>query len=81
MVTKEPLLVSQTPLNAVLVKGNGGCGKNVLMLKAVVGVCGAASCCVSKMGDMRAPALRGSLTLEAEADVVGGGGLVMVLHS
>ena len=81
MVTKEPLLVSQTPLNAVRVKGCGGCWKNVLMLKAVVGVCGAASCRVSKMGEMHAPGLRGSLTLEAEADVVGGGGLVMVLHS
>ena len=81
MVTKEPLLVSQTPLNAVGVRGNGGCGKNVLMLKAVVGVCGATNCCVSKIWEMRAPALHGNLTVEAEADVVGGGGLLMVLHS
>ena len=51
------------------------------MLKTVVGVCGAASCCVSKMVGMRAPALRGSLTPEAKADVVGGGELVMVLRS
>ena len=81
MVTKEPLLVSQTQLNAVGVRGNGGCGKNVLMLKAVVGVCGATSGWVSKMGGMRAPALRGSLLLEAATDVVGGGELVMVLRS
>ena len=77
----EPLLVSQNLLNAVGVRGNGGCGKTVLMLKAVVGVCGVASCCVSKIRDMRAPVLRGSLTLEAKANVVGGGELVMVLRS
>ena len=81
MVTKEPSLVSQTPLNAVRVKGCGGCVKNVLMLKAVVGVCGATSGCVSEMGGMRAPALRGCLLLEAATDVVGGGELVMVLRS
>ena len=43
MVTKEPLLVSQTPLNAVRVWGCGGCGENVLMLQTVVGVCDATS--------------------------------------
>ena len=51
MVTKEPLLVSQTPLNAVGVRGNGGCGKNVLMLKTVMGVCGATTCFVSEVGE------------------------------
>ena len=78
MVTREPLLVSQSPLNAVGVKGKGGRGKNVLMLSAVVGLCGAASCCISKVGGMHAPALRVNLTLVAGADVVGGGGLLMV---
>ena len=62
MVTKVPLLVSQTPLNAVRVGGCGGCGENVVMLQTVVGVCDAASGCVSGMGGMRAPAFRDSLS-------------------
>ena len=44
-------------------------------------MCGATPGCVSKMGGMRAPALRGNLLLEAATDVVGGGELVMVLRS
>ena len=52
--------------------------KNVLMLSAVVGLCGAAICCVSKVGGIHAPALFVNLTLVAGADVVGGGGLLMV---
>ena len=44
-------------------------------------MCGATNGCVSEMGGMRAPALRGSLLLEAATDVVGGGELVMVLRS
>ena len=47
----------------------------------MVRVCGATSGCVSEMGGMRAPALRGSLLLETATDVVGGGELVMVLRS
>ena len=51
------------------------------MLQTVVGVCDATNGGVSGMGGMRAPAFRGSLSLEAAADVVGGGELVVVLRS
>ena len=78
MVTREPLLVSQSPLNAVGVRGNGGRGKNVLMLSALVRLCGAANCCMSKVGGMHAPVLRDNLTLVAGAGVVGGSGLLTV---
>ena len=78
IVTREPLLVSQSPLNAERVRGKGGRGKSVLMLHAVVGLCDAASCCMSKVGGMHAPVLRDNLTLVAGAGVVAGGGLLTV---
>ena len=53
----------------------------MLVLQTVVGVCDATSGCLSGMGGMRAPAFRGCLSLEADADVVGGGELVVVLRS
>ena len=54
IVTREPLLVSQFPLNAERVRGKGGRGKSVLMLHAVVGLCDAACCCMSEVGGMHA---------------------------
>ena len=81
MVTKVPLLASQTPLNAVGVGECSGWRKNVLVLQSLVCGCEAASGCVTGMGGMRAPAFRGCLILEEDAEVVGGGELMVVLRS
>ena len=81
MVTKVPLFASQTPSNAVGVGECSGWGRNVLVLQSVVGVCDASSGCVSGMGCMRAPAFRGCLCLEENAEVVGGNELMVVLRS
>ena len=80
MVTKVPLFASQTPSNAVGVGECSGCGKNVLVLQSAMGGCDVTSGCVTGMGCMRAPAFRGSLALEAAADVVGGCEFVVVLR-
>ena len=82
MVTKVPLLASQTPLNAVVVGECSGWVKNVLVLQSVVGWCGVTSGCVTSMGGgMRAHAFRCCLPLEEDAEVVGGGNLMVVLRS
>ena len=82
MVTKVPLFASQTPSNAVGVWECSGWVKNVLVLQSVVGGCGVISGFVTGMGGcMRAPAFRCCLSLEEDAEVVGGGDLVVVLRS
>ena len=83
MVTKVPLFASQTPSNAVRAEECCGWGKDVLMLLSIMGGCGMSSGCVTSMGGggMRAHAFRGCLPLEEDAEVVGGGNLVVVFRS
>ena len=53
----------------------------MLVLQSVMGGCDVTSGCVTGMGGMRAPAFRGCLSLEEDAEVVGGGELMVVLRS